>query len=207
MNFPGYDETSSMSGTPAEGPHNASLADMSYDVSKGGNDMLIATFTIDTGEHAGSDLTEYLVMGHSSGIGEAQLKEFAENVSTKAHPDGFKWSQDVNSWDEFAEQFVTSPPLRVTVKLRHEYSIETDRGWKNDVGEEAYEEHKDDGGKGRVSAEIFGYEKPTAAPTHNIDPSAVEEPSEENGFPGYEGDGAPEGAEEDSGDDGDGLPF
>jgi hypothetical protein len=208
MNFPGYNETSSSSGTPSEGPHNASLKMMEYEVSSAGNDMLVATFTIDEGEFAGSDLTEYLVMGHSSGVGESQLKEFAENVSTKAHPDGFEWSQDVASWDEFAEQFVTSPPLRVTIKLAHEFSIETERGWKNDVTEEKYEEHKDEGGKGRISADIFGYDKPTSAPTHNIDPNAVEEPSEENSFPGYDdntsGDGAPEGATD---EDGDGLPF
>ena len=207
MNFPGYNETSSFGGSnvPAEGWHNVSLKNMVYDVSKSGNDMLVATMVIDAGDDAMLEQTEYLVQGHESGVGESKLKGMAENVRTEAYPEGFEWTTDVASWDEFAGQFVQSPPLRFAVKIAHEFSVETERGWKNDVSEEMYEEYSEDPDKkARVSGNIVAYSTPDAAPEIDVDPNAVEEPSEDNGFPEYAGDGAG-AADSDDGDDG--LPF
>jgi len=215
--LPSFDDTDDFStpDVPEEGRHNVSIKNMEYDESSSGNDMLVATLVIDSGKDARMQLTEYLVMGHESGIGESRLKSMATNTRTHDYPDGFEWSDSVSSWDEFAGQFVQSPPLRFGVELAHEYSIETERGWKNDVTEEKYRSHVDDGGKGRISAEIVDYYEPNAkSEIPELSPGAEEEPSEENGFPEYEGsgDGAPgprdeKPAEGGGGNDDDGLPF
>ena len=218
MDFPGFDETSSDAGSPvpAEGWHHVTLSDMEFATSKSGNEMLVAQLVIDAGPDAHKELTEYMVMGMD--LGEARLKAFSENARSKNHQDGFRWSQDVNSWEAFASQFVTDPRLRFQVKVEHEWSIETDRGWKNDVGEEKYNAHVANGGDGRISATIAMPPGESVKPPEVKAETAVagsdgEAPEAENGFPeygeeddGFPGEPAGDGAASD-GEDGDGLPF
>lgn len=213
--IPSFDETEDFStpDVPAEGHQNVSIKNMSYEVSGSGNDMLVAELIIDSGEDARMLLTEYLVMGHESGIGESRLKSMAKNTRTHEFKDGYRWEDDVDSWDDFAAQFVRDEALRFGVEIEHEYSIETERGWKNDVGKDKYQSHVEDGGKGRVSAEIAGFDVPNApSEVPDLSPAADEEPKEENGFPEYDedaqGDGAPANTSSDDGEeDDDGLPF
>jgi len=211
--IPSFDDTDDFStpDVPDKGRQNVSIKNMEYEESSNGNDMLVATLIIDSGPDARMQLTEYMVMGHESGIGESRLKSIAKNVRTHEFKNGYKWDEDVSSWDEFASQFVREEALRFGVEIDHEYSIETERGWKNDVTEEKYREHVDDGGKGRISAEIVDYYEPNEkSEIPSLSPGSGEEPSEENGFPEYEGNSAGDGAPsaDDGGDDdGDGLPF
>lgn len=210
MNFPSMDDTSEFgtSSVPSEGQHDVTLKNMEYKKSSNDNDMLVATLVIDNGEDCRMHLTEYMVMGHDSGIGESRLFSIAKNSRNHEHPNGFEWSEDVSSWDEFAAQFVLENPLRFRVEVEHEYSIETERGWKNDVTQEKYEEHINDGGKGRPDASVVGYYEPAnRSEIPNLKPNSTEQPSEENGFPEYEGDGAPSGDSASDDGDGDGLPF
>jgi len=211
MNFPSMNDTSEFgtSSVPSEGQHDVTLKNMEYKKSSADNDMLVATLIIDNGEDCRMQLTEYMVMGHDSEIGESRLFSIAKNARNHEHPNGFGWSEDVSSWDEFAAQFVLENPLRFRVEVEHEYSIETERGWKNDVNQEKYEEHINDGGKGRPGASVVGYYPPAnKSEVPNLKPNSTGQPSEENGFPEYEGDGAPAGDGATGGDKGDdGLPF
>ena len=124
MDFPGFDETSSDAGSPvpAEGWHHVTLSDMEFATSKSGNEMLVAQLVIDAGPDAHKELTEYMVMGMD--LGEARLKAFSENARSKNHQDGFRWSQDVNSWEAFASQFVTDPRLRFQVKVEQQQAAD-----------------------------------------------------------------------------------
>ena len=208
FNAPSFDDTKEFGASgpvPAEGHHDASLTEMVYDVSKKGNDMLVATFMIDNGDDYGAELTEYLVMGHDTGIGESKLKSIAVNARNAEHPEGFEWSSDVSGWEEFAEQFMLDDPLRVGLDLEHELSAELDRGWKNDITEAQYEKFAEQGKKVRRSATIKDYELVEAKADMPASPNSTEPPKKEDDFsaPEFSGDGAPgDDFEED-----DGLPF
>jgi len=210
MNVPSMNDASEFgsSNVPNKGHQDVSLKNMEADKSKAGNDMLVATLVIDNGPDARLEMTEYLTMGTEYGIGEDRLFSMCKNTRTHELPEGYEWDEDVDSWDEFAAQFVRETPMRFGVEIDHEFSIETERGWKNDVEREKYEAHVEDGGKGRISAEIVDYREPRAkSEVPNLSPGQAEEPSEENGFPEYEGDGAPADAEAESEGADDGFPF
>lgn len=161
VSMPSYDNTPEMrSGVPEEGWHHSTLKTMKYRESKAGNPMLVGTFGIDVGEDKGADVTEYFVMGLESGFGESKLKSFAVNARSPEHREGFKWGQQP-TWDAFADQFNTTPALRVQIRLEHDYSIETDRGWKDGVSKEDFEAH--DGKKSR-KAQIADYDVVTEKP-------------------------------------------
>lgn len=190
---------------PAEGLHHAALVDMQFTQSSAGNDMLVGEIMIDRGESAGTREKEYFVLGHPSGVGESRLKNMAVRSRNKRHPEGFQWSEDVDSMEAFALQFVQSPPLRFQIEVVHEFSIETERGWKNDVTESAYNEHE---GSKRIGANIKKFHEPEKKAEINADPSGAKPPKkEENSVPSFSGsgDGAP-GADGEFEPDDD-LPF
>ena len=114
---------------PAEGWYDATVSSSEHRVSRSGNDMVVMDFTFDNGPHAGASVTNYFVFGTNSKVGEATLTKMSARARSRVHRTGFVFGPKPG-WDEFAEQFLTDPPLRVRIKIRHERQIETDRGWK-----------------------------------------------------------------------------
>jgi len=121
-----FDDAREFGSVIDEGWHDASLTRMWDEMSKSsGNPMLVGIFTVDSGDCKGLSVREYYPLGLPSKIGEGKLK----SLGVKS---GYRWEGGL-PLDEFARQFVDfESPLRVSIQIRHNYSLKVGTGgWKD----------------------------------------------------------------------------
>jgi hypothetical protein len=205
MNLPSFGAVPEFTGAaqiPAIGKHNAALK-MEYKKSAMGNDMLVATLTIDTGDDAGMEVKDYLSFTASSDLGHRKLEAIARRARSANHQNGFQYSSAVPGWPQFAEQFNQSPPLRLEIDLYHAYSIEVSDGQWQDKGITLAQYEAHDGKKSR-KAVVRAYSEPTAKAAFNLNGGSSRPAPQANTMPVFGG-AAPAGGFDPSGDDD--LPF
>lgn len=191
---------------PAIGRHDVSIKMSEHAISKSsGKDMQVITFLVDNGPDMGKEVQEYYPFGLESNFGERKLKSTAVAASSAEYPEGFVFEPKA-TWDEFAAQFVRTPPLRLCLKIDHKYSIETERGWKDNISKAEYDAHD---GRKSVKADIKGFYPPTNPAVLTLGGTSAPQAQPTMVGPSFGGDGAANGTPLPAGsaEADDGLPF
>lgn len=155
---PEFESVREFGQTVDKGWHSASLAVMEAQTAKSsGNKMLVATVVIDTGDFAGSKLTDRFVISGDVKIGWERLKKLAVAAD-------FEW-ESVKRPKDLAFQFVDmDAPLRFDVYVDHQFTIKDGSTYKNGVTEAEFDRWKAQGGDGNIKGEIKDYRAVSASP-------------------------------------------
>ena len=97
---------------------------------------------------------------------------------------GFVFSSEVSSWREFCGQFKQSPPLRVRVRISHQYSVKQgDGSWKRYKSLKEFQESPDSMEDPFVQVNIDRFVGPPSAPSSLAVPQARPAQAPANAFP------------------------
>lgn len=210
MALPTFDRSNTANFTVIpEGDYDVSLVKSEHKEARSGNDMMITGFVVDNGEHMGAKLENLFYFGHEKQIGEKQLNTLAVHARRRdgsldpkkddngnvISEGGFAYTNDVAGWSEFVKQFLTRPPLRVRVRVKHEFDIEVDGDWKRRVTKEKFDKHVAAGGKGFQKGVVKAIlSPPKAAPILEAVPEGAEQTRPAGpatpAYPAPSGDGA-----------------